>query len=156
MEDKTMKAYPRAWSNAQILQLSALLKDVNVTKPSDLHRSIRSLNHIKHWKGTEFRTILLYVGVVLFKDYLNQDEYNLFLKLVCAVTICSTKAYTHLLPVARKLFIEFIEMHINLYEEHSITSNIHLLSHAVDDVWGISTLSALINLKIHSNTSKNV
>lgn len=98
---------------------------------------------MKHWKGSEFRTILLYLGVVVFKDYSTQNEYELFLNLFCAVTICTTKAYTQLLPVARNLLIEFNEMHINVYGDHSMTNNLHLLSHMIDDVEHLGDLTTI-------------
>lgn len=138
-----IKSYQRAWNKKQIAEITALLLKCNETKPSDIHRSIRTLKHIRHWKGSEFRTILLYVGVVIFKDFLNEYEYQMFLKLVCAVTICSTSVYHKFLPMARKFFNEFIEMHINIYEEHSITSNFHLLSHIVDDVEHLGHLGTI-------------
>lgn len=138
-----LKSYPRSWSNAEILEISNLLLICNDTKPSDIHRSIRTLKYMKHWKATEFRTVLLYIGIVIFKDYLSQNEYDLFLKLFCAVTICSTKAYEPYLPVARNLLTEFNEMHINTYGDHSMTNNIHLLSHIVDDVEHLGDLSTI-------------
>lgn len=141
-----LKSYPRQWSNAQIQSISSLLLSCNETKPSEIHRSIRSLKHLRHWKGTEFRTILLYVGIVVFKDYFGENDdnvYKLFLTLFCAVTICSTKSYTQFLPKARDLFVEFNEMHIDTYGEHSMTNNIHLLNHIVDDVEYLGDLTTI-------------
>lgn len=138
-----LKSYPRSWSKAQMLEISTLLLKCNETKPSEIHRSVRALKYIKHWKGTEFRTVLLYIGVVLFKDYLSKDEYDLFLNLFCAVTICTTKSYTQYLPVARNLLMDLNEMHINVYGEHSMTNNLHLLSHMIDDVEHLGDLSTI-------------
>lgn len=138
-----IKGYPRAWSTVQIEEISSLLSNLNGTKPLEIHRRIISLKQIKHWKGTEYRTLLLYAGIVIFKDFLSIEEYSMFLKLFCAVTICSTNAYSPYLSVARNLFIDFIEMHKDLYEEHSITINIHLLSHVVDDVEHLGPLCTI-------------
>lgn len=138
-----IKSYPRSWSNAQIVEISNLLLSVNETKPNDIHRSVRSLKRMKRWKGTEFRTVLLYVGIVLFKDYLSADEYELFSNLFCATTICTTKAYQQYVPVVRNLLVEFNEMHISLYGDHSMTSNLHLLSHMIDDVEYLGDLSTM-------------
>lgn len=129
-----MKGFPRSWSNTQILEISNLLKRCNITLPLDIHRSIRSLDHINFFKGTEFRTVLLYIGIVVFKDFLQPSVYQMFLNLFCAVTICSTNTYAPFVPKARDLFNEFIENHINEHGEDSIVSNIHLLNHVVDDV----------------------
>lgn len=135
----------RTWSKRETIEISAFLKICNHTRPSDIHRSIRSLDHIKYWKATEFRTFLLYIGIVALKNRLSQDEYDMFIKLHCAVTICSSNAYLQYLPLARQLFTDFIENHINVYGESSITMNIHNLSHVADDVeifGSLSTISA--------------
>lgn len=120
-----------------------MLLQCNDTLPTDIHRSIRSLNHINFWKGTEFRTILLYVGVVVFIDYLSMEEYLMFLELFCAVTICLANIYSKYLPIARMLFVKFIEDHISIFGESSVTSNIHYLSHVVDDVTHFGSLSTI-------------
>lgn len=73
-----LKGFPRAWSKNVTIAISAFLAKWNKTRPSDLHRKIRSLNDIKYWKGTEFRTFLLYVGIVALKDRLGQEEYTMF------------------------------------------------------------------------------
>lgn len=137
------KSCPRTWTNAKIIEISNLLLNCNHTKPTDIHRSVRPLKVIKHWKATEFRTILLYVGIVIFKDFLTKEEYELFVNLFCIATICSTKTYKLFIPKAKELIVEFIEMHIDMYDEHSITSNIHLLSHMTDDVEFLGDLSTI-------------
>lgn len=134
---------PRTWSKSDVDKISSLLKKCNETLPNDIHRSIRSLDQISNWKGTEFRTFLLYLGIVVLKDFLNQDEYELFLKLHCAITICTVNIYRAFLPVARKLFNDFIEKHITLYGEGSITINIHNLSHVVDEVENFGPLHTI-------------
>lgn len=137
-----LKSIPRLWSENQIDEISREMLQFNRTLPTEIHRKIRSLKHIHFFKATEFRTIMLYVGVVLFKDFLPRNEYELFLKLFCAVSICSSKKYSLYLPLARTLFIEYIEDHITTYGLESITSNIHNLSHVVDDVELFGELSA--------------
>lgn len=131
------------WNAHQTDQISALLLQYNATRPSDIHRSFRSLKHISFWKATEFRAVILYAGIVLFKDFLPVDEYKMFLKLSCAVTICSTKKYAPFYPLARSLFIEYINDHISLYGEESVVSNVHNLSHIVDDVEHLGDLSTI-------------
>lgn len=131
------------WNAQQTDQISSLLLQYNATLPFDFHRRFRSLEHIHFWKGTEFRTIIMYAGIVLFKDFLPSYEYEIFLKLSCAVTICSSKVYKVFYPLARKLFIEYIEGHIDIYGEESVVSNIHNLCHVVDDIEHLGDLSTL-------------
>lgn len=138
-----LKQYPRTWAKREEDEISILLKKCNYTLPFEIHRSIRSLEHISYWKGSEYRTFLMYLGIVVLKNFLDPFEYEMFLKLHCAVTICSTNIYAPYLPLARKLFIDFIEDHIQLYGEGSITSNIHNLSHVVDDVEHFGALNTI-------------
>lgn len=138
-----MKPRYRLWNDDEIKRVSKLLIEVNRTLPHEIHRSIRTLNHLPYWKGTEYRTILLYVGIVVFKKVLPIDQYTQFLKLSCAVRICSTNAYVNYLPLARTLFNEYIEGCINLDGIDTITSNIHHLSHIVDDVENLGNLDTI-------------
>lgn len=128
------KNYPHKWKRSTTENVSKLLLNLNKYLPTDLHRSIRSLDVIKYWKGLEFRTILLYVGVVVFKTALNQDEYEHFLTLFCAVTLCYSKMYKKYTPVAAKMFDDYVKNYIRIYGQHSITSNVHNLAHIVDDM----------------------
>lgn len=138
-----MKPRYRLWNDDEIDEISKLLTEVNRTLPHEIHRSIRTLDHLSYWKGTEFRTILLYVGIVVFEKVLPVDHYTLFLKLACAVRICSTDAYANYLPLARTLFNEYIEGCITLDGIDSITSNIHHLAHIVDDVEYLGNLNTI-------------
>lgn len=128
------KGHTRTFSKQELVEISSALAACNSMRPIELHRSIRSFDHLSDWKGTEYRTLLLYVGIIILKKYLSTAEYKMFLNLFCAVTICSAKAYEQHLHVARKLFVDFIEDHIDVYGEDSITINIHNTSHVVDDV----------------------
>lgn len=48
-------------------------------KPKEIHRAIRGLKEIHNWKGTEFRTFLLYISIVVLKIHLRPIVYNHFL-----------------------------------------------------------------------------
>lgn len=135
----------RLWSNQRITQISQILIQFNNTLPREIHRKIRRLEHVHYWKGTEYRTFLLYIGIVFLKDIIPKIEYDLFLKLFCAVTISSCKQYKLFIPLARTLYLEYIEGYINCYGLDAITSNIHNLSHVIDDIelfGDLSTISA--------------
>lgn len=137
------KGCPAIWNAGIIDQISALLAQYNKTLPHEIHRNFRSLKNICFWKGTEFRSVLLYAGIVLFKDFLPEIEYNLFLKLFCAVTICSTKTYAMFYPLARTIFIEYIDGFIDIYGEENVVINVHNLSHIVDDVEHLGDLTTI-------------
>lgn len=102
--------------------------------PAEFHRAVRGLTELAHWKGTEYRTCLHYTGTIALKDHLTDEAYDHFLMLFCATTICSSKDYFWMLPIARAMLLQFIEIFGELYGEHHINSNVHNLAHVVDDV----------------------
>lgn len=149
------------WTKHDISHTNALLANCNRDMPSDIHRSVRSLDCIKFWKGTEFRTFLHYIGPVVLKQTLREEEYNHYLKLHCAVILCSHDKYLKYLNLAQELFDEYIEENIELYGIESIASNEHNLTHVVDDVRRFGNLNlidtypfenALFGLKLRLRT----
>lgn len=120
------------WSVADKAQITYILRTMKM--PKEFHRAVRGLDELANWKGTEYRTFLHYVGVVILRDFLGHDRYEHFLYYFCAITICSSTAYTPHLHVARALLVEFVEEFKRQYGLQYITSNIHNLIHAVDDV----------------------
>lgn len=126
-----------------IIDLNYLLLNCNYSKPKEIHRSVRSLDSIKHWKGSEYRTVLLYVGIVVLKDVLQSDVYDHFLHLFCAVTICSADMYKEFVPLAKILFDKFINMYIDLYGQHAVSSNVHNLCHVTENVQRFGNLNTI-------------
>lgn len=111
--------------------------------PSEIHRAVRNFDYIKNWKGTEYRTFLLYVGIVVLKDFLPYELYMHFLQLHCAVSICYSNAYKNYIPIAKQLFDEYVENYVNLYGIHEIGSNVHNLCHITEDVSRFGNLSEI-------------
>lgn len=81
------------WSKQTVAQLDEQILNWNRELPSDFNRKMRSLKYLAFWKATEFRLFLLYVGIVAFKDVLEEPEYINFLRLCLAVRICSCEKY---------------------------------------------------------------
>lgn len=123
--------------------LENLLLECNESRPKEIHRSIRSLGSMKYWKGSEYRTVLLYVGVVVLKGILQRDVYNHFLYLFCAVTICSSDVYKQLVPLAKTLFDEYVTTYIDLYGQHTVSSNVHNLCHVTENVERFGNLNSI-------------
>lgn len=126
--------YNAKWSKKDVEKVNVSLERLNCQKPKDIHRAIRGLNNLKFWKGTEFRAMLLYYGLVVLKENLPNDVYLHYVKLTCAVRICYTDAYKSYRPIAKMWFDEYIEEYINIYGIHSIGSNIHNLCHIFFDI----------------------
>lgn len=62
------KKYNRKWSKSLIDLTSRLLQKCQTEMPTDIHRAVRTLDCIRYWKGLEFRTVLLYIGCIIFKQ----------------------------------------------------------------------------------------
>lgn len=127
------KKYVNKWSKARIDMASRLLKQCQKEMPSDIHRAVRTLDSLRHWKGLEYRTILLYVGFVVLKKLIPTNEYNHFLILFVAVRLCSSDVYKKK-QFASKLFRIFVQEYISIYGRHTISSNVHNLVHIGEDM----------------------
>lgn len=125
----------------QIQKLSDRITKIRL--PCEFHRKIRSLDCLAFWKGTEWRTFLNYIGIIVLSDMLDETLYNHFLLLFTAITICSSDFYVNLRPLAQQLFERFIEEFKNIYGEEYITSNIHNLEHVVSDVERFGSLDSI-------------
>lgn len=64
------KGYKSKWSKSLIDLTSRLLLKCQQQMPVDFHRAVRKLDTLRHWKGVEYRTVLLYIGIVIFKEVL--------------------------------------------------------------------------------------
>lgn len=118
----------------------------NASKPTEIHRSIRALDCLNHWKALEFRTFLLYTGIVVLKDHLSVEAYQNFLYLFCATTIFSSAQYLktiNFFNVAKCLLYDYVEQFINLYGLDTISSNVHNLIHVSEDVERFGPLTNL-------------
>lgn len=129
----TFRRSDTKWETERTNKISEYLKN-ECHMPTEFHRKVRGLDILAHWKGTEYRTFLHYIGIVVLKDHLSHDAYEHFLLLFCAVTICTSKQYFKILSVARNMLLQFIEIFAEIYGEHHINSNMHNLAHIVDEV----------------------
>lgn len=105
--------YDRKWSKRDIDEMNVVLRGFTSQKPKEIHRAVRGLKDVKFWKGTEFRSFLLYYGIVALKDRLPEDVYKHFLRLSCATRICYTDAYRIYLEIADGWFKKYIEEYID-------------------------------------------
>lgn len=129
-----VKGYSRKWDRTDIETVSEYLLKANERMPSDIHRSLRSLNDLSKWKGVEFRTFLMYIGIVALRPVLQNDEYEHFLLLWSACTIVSCNFYKTLQPRAKGLFKLYVVGYMKFYGRHSVSSNVHNLIHIADEL----------------------
>ncbi|XP_021708989.1 uncharacterized protein LOC5577785 isoform X2 [Aedes aegypti] len=127
------------WSKGTVQEISKALDLIKL--PMEIHRSVRGMDYVNHWKASEFGSFLSYIGIVVLKQFLNEEHYKNFARLFCATTICSTNYYRSYIPVAKILFKEFIAT----FDTHfgSVTSNIHNLVHVAEEVERKGPLSSI-------------
>lgn len=130
------------WSAFQITNISNWITDANL--PIEINRNkLRSLDLIHFWKGAEFRSFMLYLSATNLRHHLEKNVYLNFLKLFCAITICSSSYYIlKYLDLAEKLLLVFVTEFGNIYGSHFMSSNIHNLVHLIEDVKEYGELSS--------------
>lgn len=129
------KKYSNKWSKALSGLVSRLLMKCQTEKPTEFHRAIRTIDCLKHWKGLEYRTMLLYTGSVVLKRILPQSEYDHFLLLFVGVRLlCNSGVYKNRISIAKKCFKHYVQLYGTIYGNHSIGSNVHNLLHVTDDM----------------------
>ena len=77
-------------SKSALLRLSAfnnLYKNFTTCVPVEIARKPRSFDEVTRWKATEFRLILLYLGLVVLQSVLSKPQIIHFNALNCAVRI---------------------------------------------------------------------
>lgn len=127
------------WSKTATESIDNILS--NIRLPSEIHRKVRGLRFLCHWKASECASFLNYIGIALLKHFVDEKHYENFVNLFYAITICSSQHYQKYLSVAQNLFETFIENYSKYFQ--IISSNTHNLIHVVDEVKRFGPLSTL-------------
>lgn len=82
---------PHKLSSVQQKIISDRLINFRVQVPKEFARKCRGINDLKHWKATEFRLFLLYVGPATLRNILDAKKYEHFLLFHSAmyILVCS-------------------------------------------------------------------
>ena len=121
---------------------SDMIKRVNeriaaINLPSEFNRQCRSLKHTDRWKATEYRSFLLYHGMVVTRGIIPSKTYKHFLSLVVAIRILcehENNRRNELAPFGRELLQYFVGNSEEVYGPTFKVYNVHSLLHLVDDV----------------------
>lgn len=124
--------YLTKWCSKDIEKVNLFLSKCSM--PKEIHRSVRKLDVLAHWKGSEYRTSS--------HNTLPVQAYYHFLHLFCAITICSNEKHFKFLSIADKMLQIFVDIFKNIYGKDYISSNIHNLTHIVDEVIKFGTLQS--------------
>ncbi|XP_036319869.1 uncharacterized protein LOC118734260 [Rhagoletis pomonella] len=106
------------------------LKFLSVWVPSEFGRVCRNFDEIKNWKSTEYRQFLLYSGIFVLKNCVDEHLYYHFLLLHASIRILSSeRSYKGEANIVQQLLNEFVNLFGNIYGDHLISFNLHSLLH---------------------------
>lgn len=122
---------PFRLSRQLLNQISNFMIINRLSLPVEFARKPRELKYLLRWNAVEYRTFLLYLGVVALKNVLDDNKYNNFVTLhVINPKTCNNE---EMREYARSLLKHFVKTFIFSYNESFITHNFHGLIHIVDD-----------------------
>lgn len=104
--------------------------------PNNFVRKCRGLGELRHWKVTEYRLLLLYVGPVALRKILDNEKYQHFLLFHSAIYILVSDCSKNIewIDFAKKLLDKFVHNIPVLYYKELMVYNMHTLLHLTDDV----------------------
>ena len=120
-----------------LTKVNEQLSDMNGKLPSEFARQPRSLEDLEYWKATEFRSFLMYTGMIVLKGIVTDDQYKHFLTLCLGIRLLSspdTEYRTEHLEYSRNLLTYFVEKSSLIYGAEFVVYNVHGLIHIADDV----------------------
>lgn len=126
--------YNAKWSSIQCKEVSAFLEKCMM--PAEITRPVRGLEELANWKGTEYRTFLLYVSIVVVKKFFDDKKiFQHFSLYYCAIVVRMRQDQNaRNYDVAEATLKDFLINFKKLYGIDHFTSNLHNLCHIVDDV----------------------
>ena len=127
-----------------VCDISRKLEDFRLYMPSEFCRRPRPLSDIDRFKATEFRQLLLYTGVVAFRDIVSDKLYSHFMLLSCAIYCCLSPQLCHnYCAYAHELLVSFVQYAEKVYGAEFLVYNVHSLIHITDDVHNFGPLDSV-------------
>lgn len=116
-------------------RLKLLLEELSEHVPHEFQRKELNIDNFAHWKATQFRFFLHYVGPIALNRILPKDMYRHFLLLVVACRIlCDSELAVENANYAPTLLRKFFVLLPTFYGPDSQLMNSHNLIHVADDV----------------------
>lgn len=122
--------------------ISRELETVRRHQPSDFNRQARPLEEWRAYKATEFRRLLLYDGIKVFRN-IDKNAFKHYLLLQCGVYILASPQLikTHV-DVAEECLKIFVSHCSKIYGKEFVTYNVHSLIHLADECRSSGTLDS--------------
>ena len=116
--------------------------------PTEFGRKPRTIKELDRWKATEFRTFLLYTGIVVmdivFRSAKFRPMYDHFLLLVCAMRILlNDETCVQDNALADALLKKFVKGCNEIYGQELMSYNVHGLVHLAKDALKFGNLETV-------------
>jgi hypothetical protein len=124
-------------SVGQKLAVNSKLEVFRHVVTSDFSRKPRTLNDLAHWKATEFRTFLLYIGYFVLHKIMSDRvlEHFLCLSVACRILVSEKlAAIIEYRSFAHELLLYFVEQAADIYGREFLVYNVHSLVHISREV----------------------
>ena len=127
--------------SCKINGISDALLAVRNNIPKEFARRPRSLKEVDRWKATKFRQLLLYTGILVFKEHAKTEVYRHFLILSVAMHILLNPSLCQLYcDYAQQLLITFVKQFEGIYGRNQLVYNVHGLVHLANDAKNLAHL----------------
>ncbi|XP_017476345.1 PREDICTED: uncharacterized protein LOC108366438 [Rhagoletis zephyria] len=129
-------------SNENKNYISNSLKSLEMCITKEFVRKPRGFDEIYNWKATEFRQFLLYTGLSVLKNRVDDNIYYEYLLLHCScrLLLCP-KSYTSNTQIAQNMLSLFVQNFPVVFGETSVTYNVHHLLHLTNSIEEIGLIS---------------
>jgi len=120
--------------------------------PEEFKNKPQGYEKLSYFKAKDYRAVLGYWGIVIFKNYLPEKMYTHFLRFSCAFRyLASDLAWDpEIVDYAEKLLIKFVKHFGDYYEEKNIVRNVHGLLHVASDCRRYGNLDRFSAFKFES------
>ena len=129
-------------ASQQVKKINQKLEQIKSLIPNEFARKCRTLDALKHFKATEFRLFVLYVGPFALQNEIRTDLFKHFLLLHTGIFILATKSASQKTPndIAQKLLVQFVTECRKLYGAEFLSYNVHSLIHLAGDCLNFGSL----------------
>ncbi|EZA48467.1 hypothetical protein X777_13789, partial [Ooceraea biroi] len=109
--------------------------------PSEFNCRPNKLTMFHHFKGTEYRQLLLYTSPVILQNVFSEEYYQHFLLFHCIMRLLSFEGTTEeMFAYCQESIESYVNMCEELYGEQFMSYNVHALLHVVSDVMQLGPL----------------
>lgn len=133
-------------------EISLIINNIASHIPCEFNRRPRNLNYFKKYKATEFRRLLLYDGLVVFKS-IDDNLYKNYLLLQASIFILSHSQFVKLnemLHMADIMLQEFVQHASKALGKDFLVYNVHCMLHLVEECRQEGTLDSFSAFKYES------